>query len=310
MSVPWQQIGASIGSLVTNGAAAAFGHSASQQLEDAAWQNQQANRRNLLMQLGLYEPQRYSGYQALNDVNNFFGYSTPAYQSANTLATSLNPLSGKQVKKFVKQGMSVDQIAGMGTLNAGKKTISRLIKAGLTPEQITRLQNGVASNASAAPATGAGGSAGGSTGSAGGGENWNALFNSPDYQFVRSEGERGIGNTFAARGGAASGNALRALEQFRQGLASQQIDKFLNRRFGLMGYGTQANNAISSAGNNYANNLMSNNQAIGDARASGILGISNALQQHNADAMRIWGGGGQGGGMGNFGSWIGSFGGG
>ena len=295
MSVPWQQIAASASSLLGNAGSAIGGHAASQAMQDAAWQQQQQYRRNLLMQLGINEPLRSSGYQALNDVNNFFGYSTPAYHTANQLATSLNPISGKDVKKFVKQGMSVDQIAGMGTLNAGKKTISRLIKAGLTPEQITRLQNGAAANASA-PSSG--GATGGATGSGAGGENWSVFTNSPDYQFALQQGTKNAGNSFAARGGAASGNALRALSEFNQGLASNQIDKFLNRRMGLVNGGQSAINNVGAAGNNYTTGMAGATGAIGDARASGILGVSNAWAQHMNDLGQIWGGGGMGGGSG------------
>src|SRR6188768_3809462 len=56
---------------------------------------------------------------------------------------------------------------------------------------------------------------------------------SPGYNFVRNEGQRDIGNSFAARGGAQSGNALKALAEFNSGLASGEFGNWFNRRMNL-----------------------------------------------------------------------------
>jgi hypothetical protein len=100
---------------------------------------------------------------------------------------------------------------------------------------------------------------------------------SPDYQFRRNEGMRGIENSFAARGGAASGNALRALTEFNSGLASGEFGNFFNRQAALAGIGQTATNqgvgAAQSTGANVGNLLMGG----ANARASGIEGSTNAL---------------------------------
>lgn len=99
---------------------------------------------------------------------------------------------------------------------------------------------------------------------------------SPDYAFTKAEGMRGIEQSAAARGGAFSGNALRNLDQFNSNLASTQFGDWWNRQAGLAGVGQQATGSTAAAGQNAANNISNNTLAAGDARASGIIGSTNA----------------------------------
>ena len=106
---------------------------------------------------------------------------------------------------------------------------------------------------------------------------------SPDYQFRRDQGTQGIGNSFAARGGAASGNALKALAEFNSNLASGEYGNWWNRQAGLAGVGQSATGSIAQAGQSAAqagqvgaNNLSTLFTGAGDARASGIVGQGNA----------------------------------
>src|SRR5574343_1152181 len=133
---PWSQIGASIGSLIGNSASAIAGKNAAGQLEKAAKQamkqQQRAYGSNVLMQ----EPARNTGYQAYGDIASALGYSMPGYTPANQLMASMNPLSAKQISYMLGQGMTIDQIAQQGTIQSpGKKTMKRLMKAGLTMDQ-------------------------------------------------------------------------------------------------------------------------------------------------------------------------------
>jgi hypothetical protein len=246
----------------------------------------------------LQDPTRYSGYQAQQDVNNFFGYDTPAYTSPNQLLAQMTPLGAKQTAKYLKKGMSLDQISGMGTLDSrlSNKQLKRLTKAGLSPEQIQQLQMGQQQPMQQAPQS-----------QGGGGENWDVLRNSPDYQFAVQEGQRGIGGSFAARGGATSGNALRALEEFRQGLASQQIDKFLGRRGVQIDRGIGATNNVQNGATGYANNATQLYQDRGDARASGILGrAGSTIGAISGVAGAVGDMGSMGGGYGGWGGYPGT----
>jgi hypothetical protein len=252
-------------------------------------------RRNFLTGALLQDPTRYSGYQAQNDVNNFFGYQTPAYTSPNQLLAQMTPLGAKESAKLLKKGFTVDQLAQRGTLSSqlSGKQMKRLTKAGLSPEQIQRLQMGQQQAPVAPPQA------------AQGGQNFDVLRNSPDYQFALQEGMGNIGNSFAARGGAASGNALRALSEFNQGMASQQIDKFLSRRGAQIDRGIGATNNTQQAGQAYANNATGLYQDRGDARASGILGRAGSTIGALSGVAGAMGSGGFGG-VPGMGSWPGT----
>lgn len=116
------------------------------------------------------------------------------------------------------------------------------------------------------------------------------FFTSPSYNFTRTEGQRDIGNSFAAKGGAASGNALKALTQFNQGLASNEYNNWFNQNLGLANLGASGTSGVAQAGANSSNqivNTLNNNGtnqsnllvAGGNARASGIAGIGDAANQ-------------------------------
>lgn len=121
----------------------------------------------------------------------------------------------------------------------------------------------------------------------------------PGYAFRQAEGMKAIERSAAARGGALSGGALRGIERFGQGLASEeygnafgryntnQTNRF-NRLASVAGVGQTANAALGQAGSNYANAITGISQAnatnqgnailaAGNARASGYAGVGNAL---------------------------------
>lgn len=253
-------VGATVGAIGANNAA--------KRQQAAANEAARMARSNFLTNMMLQEPTRYLGYQAYGDIANQFGYDLPAYSMPNQLMAAMNPLTGKQVAKLLKRGMGFDQIAGMGTLTGiTPKAIKRLTRAGLSMEQIQQLatrQNPQAATPATPPseARPAG----------------SAFIDSPDYGFRRDEGARGIANSFAARGGAASGNALRALAEFNSGLAAGEFGNWFNRRMQLSGRGDQANANVGNAAGVYNNNYAQAQQQIGDARASGILGVTGAIQ--------------------------------
>lgn len=112
---------------------------------------------------------------------------------------------------------------------------------------------------------------------------------SPDYAFRRSEGQRDIGNSFAARGGAFGGNALRALTQFNQNLAGGELNNWWNRQAGLAGVGQAATSQVGAFGANAANNIGNSLMQQGDARASGIINQSNAFSGTLGDLAGTYG---------------------
>ncbi len=133
----------------------------------------------------------------------------------------------------------------------------------------------------------------------------------PGYAFRQQQGTQAVDRSAAARGGLLSGAAIKAAQRFGQDLASQeyqnaynrfntnQTNQF-NRLASIAGVGQTANNALQSAGTNYANALTgisandASNQgnallAAANARGSGYLGAANAIGTGIANAN--WGGG-------------------
>lgn len=119
------------------------------------------------------------------------------------------------------------------------------------------------------------------------------FFTSPGYGFVRDEGTRDIGNSFAARG--SGGNAMRALAEFNSGLASQEFGNYYNRDATLAGFGNSGITTSANVGSNTAANVSNNSANIsnnligaGNARASGIQGQNDAIQGTLANGLRIY----------------------
>lgn len=106
----------------------------------------------------------------------------------------------------------------------------------------------------------------------------------PGYEFRMAEGERGQNNSLAAQGGLLSGAAIKALERYRQGFASQEYDKAY-ARFGndqqsqyarLSGIQAAGQNAINST--NGLGSTVQGNAGNGASNvASGLANASNQL---------------------------------
>lgn len=108
------------------------------------------------------------------------------------------------------------------------------------------------------------------------GGDFSGFFTSPGFEFRREEGTRGIENRFAAQGGAQSGNALRRLAEFNQNLASSEFGDFFNRNLALAGLG--GTGAGVQAGTNVSRDIANTLERQGDIRASGVLGVNDAVQ--------------------------------
>lgn len=110
------------------------------------------------------------------------------------------------------------------------------------------------------------------------------LTQDPGYAFRLSQGTKALERSAAARGGLISGNTGGALQQYGQGLASQEYQNAYNRALNqynttaaLAGIGQTSVNQLGAAGQNYA---MGMGEALGagaQARASGYMGMANAV---------------------------------
>lgn len=110
----------------------------------------------------------------------------------------------------------------------------------------------------------------------------------PGYAFRMKEGLAGVESGAAARGGLLSGAALKAVQKYGQGLASQEYgnayNRFTadqtnqyNRLAGLVNTGQGATNQTSNAAANFGQQAGANAIGAGNAIASGQIGGANAL---------------------------------
>lgn len=110
----------------------------------------------------------------------------------------------------------------------------------------------------------------------------------PGYGFRLSEGRKALAHQAAARGGAVSGQSLKAMQDYAQGSASNEYQNAFNRYQternaqlnplqSLAGLGQTATNQLGAAGQNYATNA--GNMITGGAAAQGAgqVGMANAF---------------------------------
>jgi hypothetical protein len=261
------------------------GHSAAQKQEDAAKAAGDASRRSTLAQLQLQEPQRYLGYQAQGDLSSLYGYQQSPYTTIGQVTANLSPITSKNLAQMLKRGMSFDEIRSIGTLQSvGPKALKRLTKQGLSVQQIKELQTGYQPPAQPVPNSGTPGATEGQRAAG----NMSRFFTSPDYQFRQQEGLSALDRGAAARGGALSGNALRAGTEFSSNLASGEYNNYVQRLMQMAGMGqaatTQAGGAVQSGANAQAGAAI----AGGDARASGIMGTTNSVVNGINNGMSLY----------------------
>lgn len=113
----------------------------------------------------------------------------------------------------------------------------------------------------------------------------------PGYQFMVEEGERGVMNNLAAMGMKNSGSALKALTRFRTGLANQEYGTYLNRLAETAGMGQTQINRTNDLTQVAAGNIGRAHQDAGAARASGYVGAANSWQNAIGGAVNNISGG-------------------
>ena len=112
----------------------------------------------------------------------------------------------------------------------------------------------------------------------------------PGYAFRQAEGMKALERSAAARGGLLSGSTMKGIQRFGQDLASQEYQNAFNRYQieraarlnplqSLMGSGQSAANVATGAAGQMGQNVAASQMAAGQARASGYVGASNALNQ-------------------------------
>ena len=118
----------------------------------------------------------------------------------------------------------------------------------------------------------------------------NTFAQDPGYQFRMDQGTKALERSAAARGGLISGNTGGALQNYGQGLASQEYQNAFNRyqaerqaQLGplqsLAGVGQTTAQQLGAAGQNYATNAGNMLTGGAAAQAAGYMGGANAVSQ-------------------------------
>lgn len=111
---------------------------------------------------------------------------------------------------------------------------------------------------------------------------------SPGYQFQMQQGENAVLNNKSALGGVNSGNTLKALTSYGQGVANQDYwnayNAYVNgqnQKFGqlqtIAGSGQNAAANLGSLGTQVAGSVGNNIIGAGNASAAGTVGSANAI---------------------------------
>jgi hypothetical protein len=111
----------------------------------------------------------------------------------------------------------------------------------------------------------------------------------PGYQYMLDEGQNALAKYAAARGMRLSGSTLQRSQEHATGLANQEYSTHLNRLSGLAGTGQTATNTGIAAGQNYANAAGNALMQAGQARASGYMGVNNAIQGGISNLYSVYG---------------------
>jgi len=106
----------------------------------------------------------------------------------------------------------------------------------------------------------------------------------PGYAFRLAEGLKALDRQASARGGLLSGAALKGTQRYAQDYASQEYQNAFNRELAkynttaaLAGVGQTSANALTSAAGTYGANAAEAALQGANARASGYMGMTNAL---------------------------------
>lgn len=110
-------------------------------------------------------------------------------------------------------------------------------------------------------------------------KDYSPFYQSPDYAFAQQEGQKAIDRAAAARGQYFSPSTMTALAEYNQNLARSGYGEYMNRLAGVSGIGQTATNSLAGLRTNLAGNIAQGLGSIGQARASGSMATSNAMNQ-------------------------------
>lgn len=111
----------------------------------------------------------------------------------------------------------------------------------------------------------------------------------PGYQFNLTEGARALDASASARGGLFSGKAGLDMTRYGQNYADRTYNDYMNRLGQLSGVGQTQTNTNAQYGQQVAQSAGQNLMAGANARASGLIGATNAWSNFGQQAVGAFG---------------------
>lgn len=105
-----------------------------------------------------------------------------------------------------------------------------------------------------------------------------ALANDPAYQFRLQQGNQALERSLAARGLGQSGAALKAAQEYGQGLAGQTYDNYFNRQYALANQGLGAASGLGSLYTNLGNTMAEAELARINQRNNMLSGLGGLFR--------------------------------
>ena len=100
---------------------------------------------------------------------------------------------------------------------------------------------------------------------------------SPGYQFRIDEAQKALQGSQAAKGGLLSGGAMKEMNAYTQGIASDEYGTYINQLQGLAGMGQQSATAMSNAELGAGNQIANYTQQEGMAYANRDAMLGNTI---------------------------------
>lgn len=107
----------------------------------------------------------------------------------------------------------------------------------------------------------------------------NAIMSDPSYKFRLNQGQEGVENSAAARGGLLSGNALRGISDYNQQSASQEYSNEFQRWMNRLGIGQGAAANMSNLASGRAGALSNINVRRGDMEWNRMMQSAEAIRK-------------------------------
>ena len=122
---------------------------------------------------------------------------------------------------------------------------------------------------------------------------WDQFRNSTNYQFREAQGLEAINQGYAARGTLQSGAAQKALLEWNQNYAANELANYQNLLAGQQAMGVGAAGAVAGQGQALVGQVTANNNSAGQAAANAALiqgqGAANSALVQGQGAANMWG---------------------